>query len=476
MLNEDVAKKVAVRICEAIEKAYRSPPNFIEVQALVKRFMKYNPDADPEDIDWVSVWEDGLEFSEYVEKLKKRYPMYKWGEAEDYTEERYFNELYSYLLTQARELPEEFRKRLLRELEAEFGFEEPEEAKPIEITPQVEKAIVNLEFLAKYPFIDEARRFISVFSPEKVDAEVFETALKHILDALKHGETRRISGNPVYEILSKPTVIAILTYYNHDWLKRRFALAEALRVEKQLHVDRDIVFHLLLRKLPLNIQPIEYDYEKAYGSYKMPFIDYLKTAKPLLPEPRWKLVNRVLDRGWTYLNKAEAVRLIRAYYQQKLLNMLYTHSPRDVPPVIREFAEKHRGEVADELKKIYNVYEKAKTLKGLPPCIKLVMAKLESREEVTHIENFTLASYLLNIGKSIDEVLELFKNRSDYDEKIARYQIEHIAGLRGSRTRYKPPSCEKLRLLGVCIEGGRQCPRWIKNPIQYQEDGRSEDR
>lgn len=94
--------------------------------------------------------------------------------------------------------------------------------------------------------------------------------------------------------------------------------------------------------------------------------------------------------------------------------------------------------------------------------------KLQTGEEVSHFENFAVASYLLNKGRSIEEVLELFKNRSDFNEKIARYQVEHIAGLRGSKTKYRPPSCEKFRVLGLCVDSGKHCPKWIKNPLQYR--------
>ena len=71
-----------------------------------------------------------------------------------------------------------------------------------------------------------------------------------------------------------------------------------------------------------------------------------------------------------------------------------------------------------------------------------------------YIENFAIASYMVNAGYGIDEVVDVFKDRSDFDEKIARYQVEHIAGLRGSRVKYKPPSCSRMKTYGLCIEDG----------------------
>ena len=103
----------------------------------------------------------------------------------------------------------------------------------------------------------------------------------------------------------------------------------------------------------------------------------------------------------------------------------------------------------------------------MPPCIAAILAKIANGEDISHVENFTVAAYLLNTGHSVDEVIEVFRNRSDFNEKIARYQVEHIAGLRGSRTRYRPPSCAKMRTYGLCIEDGRKCPRGVRNPLDY---------
>ena len=45
---------------------------------------------------------------------------------------------------------------------------------------------------------------------------------------------------------------------------------------------------------------------------------------------------------------------------------------------------------------------------------------------------------------STEKVSEIYKSFSDYNERLTRYQIEHIAGERGSGTRYTPPQCSIL--------------------------------
>jgi DNA primase large subunit len=77
---------------------------------------------------------------------------------------------------------------------------------------------------------------------------------------------------------------------------------------------------------------------------------------------------------------------------------------------------------------------------------------------------------MINRGYSTEKILTILSERPDFNEKIARYQVEHIAGLRGSRTKYRPPSCQTMKSLGLCIEDGRLCPKWIKNPLEYRKE------
>jgi DNA primase large subunit len=98
------------------------------------------------------------------------------------------------------------------------------------------------------------------------------------------------------------------------------------------------------------------------------------------------------------------------------------------------------------------------------------MAAIRARvAEAGHKELFSLAAFMINRGYSKEEILALLAERPDFNAKIARYQIEHIAGERGSRTKYRPPSCQTMKSLGLCIEDGKYCPRWIQNPLQYQK-------
>jgi len=101
-----------------------------------------------------------------------------------------------------------------------------------------------------------------------------------------------------------------------------------------------------------------------------------------------------------------------------------------------------------------------------PPCMKAIREKLLAGENVSHFANFALASFLVNIGLKPEEILKLYANRPDFNARVARYQVEHIAGLKGSRTKYMTPSCGTMKTNGLCVKNGELCGR-IKNPLTY---------
>ena len=105
---------------------------------------------------------------------------------------------------------------------------------------------------------------------------------------------------------------------------------------------------------------------------------------------------------------------------------------------------------------------------AFPPCINALYqeAALQPPPQPT-VGRFTLTSFLINIGMTPEKVNELFKTFSDYNERLTLYQIEHIAGERGSATKYTPPQCSVLQnAYGVCKNCDDLCRR-IYHPLGY---------
>jgi DNA primase large subunit len=459
--------------------------NPIELKALIRRFMKLNPNADPKAIDWVGVWDPTLTYEEQIEAFQRNYPGYRWREAEEVSEEafehmrrRKVEEVFETI----KELDEEALRELFELLKKELGPEaeikpealpeKPQETVVQEVTPMPtlaqEAPAITLGVLSRYPILPETRQFLEAFEVGEVD-HLAEAVKARILEALGRGEKGVLPrGDPMTDLLTFILARVLCIATKEPWLLRRWALAEASRMERHLHIEAKELKELVLKTV-LNVEEVDEFTARKVGDeyrYRVHFTEYLKLSKEL-SGPEWRLVNRMVTGGFVYLTEAEAIRLFRQKAYQRLSST--EGAPKvtikQLPPKLQEVAE----DVIKELVKLRSAYEEYTLTPATgdwPPCIEAIRARIA---DASHKELFTITAFLINRGYSKEEILALFVERPDFNEKIARYQIEHIAGERGSRTKYKPPSCQTMRSLGLCVEDGRLCPRGIKNPIDFRK-------
>jgi DNA primase large subunit len=237
-------------------------------------------------------------------------------------------------------------------------------------------------------------------------------------------------------------------------------------MERFLHVETKELKEMVLKTV-LYIEDVDDKRLSDEFSYKVQLAQYLQLIREL-SGPEWRLVNRMLTKGYVYLTEAEAVRLFR----QKAYKMLSSteNAPKvkikSLPPKLAEAAE----DIVQELVRLRSSYAyetaTAPITEDWPPCMQAIRNRIA---DASHKELFTLTAFMINKGHSKEEILALLAERPDFNERIARYQVEHIAGLRGSRTRYRPPSCQTMRSLGLCVKDGRFCPKWIKNPLEFRK-------
>ena len=250
-------------------------------------------------------------------------------------------------------------------------------------------------------------------------------------------------------------------------LARRFALAESSLAVKLLEEEDEEVVLKIAREVfgmdvkveKRTISGIEYDYSLGLK-------DYLRGAL-LFNKPEWKLVNRIVERGRVLVTSHELIRLMKDRIMDYVLELIDRAwgKPPKLPKPLEDAVKELRENLPQNLIEI----ELGSELGGpetWPPCMRAIRERLLAGENVSHFANFALASFLINIGMKPEEILSLYANRPDFDARIARYQVEHIAGLRGSRTRYTTPSCSTMRTNGLCVKGGELCGG-VRNPLTY---------
>jgi len=450
--------------------------NPIELKALIRRFKKLNPEADYRAIDWVGVWDPTLTYQEQLEAFQRNYPGYRWKEAEEIEEA--FEEARRRKLEEiVRELDEDSLRELIELIKKELGeaVEEVPQAEQkaretvVQELQAKEAPTITVEVLAKYPMLPEAREFFEAFEVEELE-DYAETTKQRITEAIQRGEKGVLPHEDAMEDLLTFALARVLCLaIGEPWLLKRWALAEASRMERFLHVEADETKKMVLKTV-LHIEEVDEFTARKVGEeykYRIHFAEYLKLNRELTG-PEWRLVNRMVTKGYVHLTEAEAIRLFRQRTYQMLSSV--ENAPkvtiRQLPAMLQEAAE----DVMRELLKLRSSYAYEMTTAApsgdWPPCMEAIRNRIA---DASHKELFSFAAFLVNRGYSKEEILALLAERPDFNEKIARYQVEHIAGLRGSRTRYRPPSCQTMRSLGLCVEDGRLCPKWIKNPLEFRK-------
>ena len=329
--------------------------------------------------------------------------------------------------------------------------------------------------LAKYPFLKETARYISPLELQIDDltsagmAFVLKRAEERVTLAITSLRVRDLDKNIKdmdTEILSFPVALLLVTATDNSLIKKRYALAEAKQAsveltnepkEKILKIAHDFNWKLTLT-------PIENS--DISSEYILHFTDYLKNMSHL-HDRKWKLTNSILANGCIYLNKQDIVRLLQEEIRKRIEKRLESAKLDRYPAEITMIAEKLKALAAERIGQTETTeFPKVIVQEAFPPCINALYADAASSHHLSHIGRFTLTSFLVNIGMSAESVNELFKSFSDYNERLTRYQIEHIAGERGSGTRYTPPQCSVLQTHGVCKNRDDLCRR-IYHPLAY---------
>ncbi|MEM2896184.1 MAG: DNA primase large subunit PriL [Candidatus Bathyarchaeia archaeon] len=326
--------------------------------------------------------------------------------------------------------------------------------------------------LAKYPFINEATEYIKQLdiSLDELKSGEFEQVLlraeKRLEEAITIGKISKEWKNDDLEILSFPIALMILAFIGDEKSRNRHALSESKRAYDFLKNEPiEKILEISKNTFKWNVR---IDGEKIFGKTfdaAIHFKDYLRNSTPMR-ELRWKLTNRILNKGYVYLTKEELSRLLSEEVRRKVLEK--TSLPiKELPEALKSIAFK----IKDSLIKkgvpiIIDTLPRNIVLAAMPPCIKSLYEGLISGRHIPHMGRFALTSFLINVGIKEDEVIKIFMDITDFDERKTRYQVEHIAGIRGSKIKYVPPKCTTLKTHGLCTQPDQICIR-IKHPVRY---------
>ena len=331
--------------------------------------------------------------------------------------------------------------------------------------------------MTKYPFIPEAAEEV-----KKLDfriEDVLEDNYKSILTRAEERIIEAITSSPPevsynphkyrgdVEVLSLPVAVALVAALANDYIKRRYALAEARRAYGLLKNESEEKIVEIAKKFRWKIRISNEKMGFIKFDFALNFIDYLRNTASF-HEKNWKLVNKPVLKGEVYLSKQQTVRLlqeeIRRYIESKIDPKVRAVLPKSILERVERlrqmFSERMKEAPPEDLSSL-GVADEA-----FPPCIRQLYEAVKSGRHISHVGRFTLTSFLIHIGMDQNMIIDLFRKSSDFNERLTRYQIEHIAGERGSGTKYIPPKCDTLQTHGICPGMDNLCKR-IRHPLTY---------
>jgi DNA primase large subunit len=326
--------------------------------------------------------------------------------------------------------------------------------------------------MAKYPFLPQARQHIA---PIGLDYQTL-VGFPHIRNRAKQRvyasfelasrlSTKR-SKDSETEIISFPLAILYVAGIGDRRLIERFALFEATQVNSYLdNEEREDVILEIAKSFNWDIHV-----EPKSHTYTLHFAKYLEMGSKgrLFHDPKWKLVNRILDKGKVRLSSHDVRRLLR----EDVKRQIEDRAKQEIGKVPQEIQEDIDELKAAFLKRSPQLEEFDQIIRAqeseYPPCVSDLMKRVTNGQHLSHVERFTLVTYLLHQGISVDSVVNLFSKVSDFREDKTRYQVEHLAGQKGGRTKpYTTYNCATLQTHGVCSKPTDPICRTIKNPLTY---------
>ena len=326
--------------------------------------------------------------------------------------------------------------------------------------------------LAKFPFTSEASDYIKSFNIQPVELarpelnQILERAMERIKGGVFSGRISAELTQEDVDILAYPTALMLISAFGDDRARRRYALAEGKRAYQLLRDELpDKLLQIAVKTFAWDAMLVDRDVGESHFEFALGFEKYVHNSAKIR-DLKWKLVNRVLSEGYVLLPREDFARLLEEEVQARVLEKT-SDSQLALPNELDKKVESLRSMVAARSRELAaDDVPRAALAAAMPPCMTTLLGLLQSSKHISHMGRFAMAAFLLNIGTNEEELLKMFKSFTDFDDRIARYQVEHIAGKRGSRRKYTAPNCNTMRTHGLCVNPDELCATII-HPLTY---------
>lgn len=333
---------------------------------------------------------------------------------------------------------------------------------------------MDSEIVAKFPFVEESRRFVEDCGADiegLITSPSYERARRRgvgrILDALERSEVsyvpmvRASEYERLMEVLSYPYARMIVSAVGDRFLTKRYALAEAVRMNSVLaNESRETAVRVSEQlDIPSSADPD--------GVMRIHFSDYLRLASRL-KSVDWKLINTDVRDGTVQLTQERFSRLMQNALQDKIESELPLLTPDEFKPYIEGDVEAVRVKLLETKAKFSPTGGEGMKMEFVPPCISGIMEMSRRGMNLPHSARFALVTFLNALGLSYEEIIRVFAESPDFDESKSEYQIKHITGELSGGEGYTMPECATMKTNGLCINPDGLCEQeWMTHPLKY---------
>ncbi len=340
---------------------------------------------------------------------------------------------------------------------------------------EVDHPNLTRDDLAKYPFTREAFEYVrqhdinldEFYAAEATLASTaLDRAVNRINDAVTKFKLEAATPDVDIEVLSYTLALILVLMEGDDYLARRYAAAEGERVYNFLSKEETSkILYIAESSFRMKIEREEQQVGDILYEFKVPFTDYVSMAATL-PDDEWRAINRIVRKGFVLIQPHELARVVVESYKARIYHGIV------VPPRVPANLVLAVNQIKAAYEPYKSKFKPAEEYYGpivqeaFPPCMRHALEQSYAGERLSHHSRFAMTTFLLHIGKTMEDVIDIFRRAVDFDERIARYQTEHLAGARGGKTKYSMPSCRTLKTEGVCYQPDMVC-RQIRHPLSY---------
>jgi DNA primase large subunit len=325
--------------------------------------------------------------------------------------------------------------------------------------------------LVKYPFLPKARIYLSRLDLNLKELaslpKIRKLAKQRVISSISFDPKNplEISKNYENEIIAYALALLYISGIGEKKLTKLFAKSEGDKINQYLKNEKheDVIFEIA--------KSFSWNTEKNDdGSISIGFSKYLQNASRgrLIHNKKWKLINRLLEKGMVRLSPYTVARLLQEEVHDRIEESI-TQELSNPPPELLEDINELKAEYQKRKKHFEKIIIEVQAKESeYPPCISSLIKRATNGQHLSHVERFTLVTYLLHQGVEIDAIVKLFSKVSDFKEDLTRYQIENLNGKKGSVIKpYVTYNCSTLQTHNVCLNPDDPICHSIRNPLKY---------